>query len=307
MTTNPILGREELRRFPFPKRPVAQPGTALVFQTSNGGLVAPAYPAVSGDVTLGRFRVAYTVDVTPHKASFSYQAPSRDAALKFNVKVSYSWQVTAPVTVVRQRIDSPTVHCEQYLNQDMRLLCRDIDIDDDAAAEAAIRRAFPPDRKIPLPDVGVTISGIFAEVYADDLVVQGGRTRHSQKLDMEQRETRTRFFDELVRTNDGAAVMLADDPSKTAEAYAYIDSQLRSNRQATLDAMKVVLDGGYLQPGDLDPAVRAIVQSVAGMLERRPTESTPAITSTTIDMPAIPHQTSHPDAQDEPSTDDAAR
>ena len=102
-----LVTRVELGRLPFKRRPIAEPGTRLVFQLANGALVCPDHPYTSGETWFRGPKAAYVVDTGMHDASFETELPSASPAVYFTATISYQWQVHDPARVVRDGVTEP--------------------------------------------------------------------------------------------------------------------------------------------------------------------------------------------------------
>jgi hypothetical protein len=113
----PILNTIELKRLPFSRRPIAQPGTILVFQMPDNQLIAPQPPYTSGETWWKGPRLAYVVDNRPHGAVFTCKLPAAGDALHFEATVRFAWRVNNPVEVVREQVEDPEAEGETFLTQ----------------------------------------------------------------------------------------------------------------------------------------------------------------------------------------------
>jgi hypothetical protein len=91
-------------------------------------------------------------------------------------------------------------------------------------------------------------------------VLDLGREEHAQAGSLKLHKLRLDFFDHIVRNGTIVANILAQDPSKAAEAASFLDKQLAENRHTAIEAMKVLLDGDAIRYGELDDAVGAVVE-----------------------------------------------
>lgn len=286
--SRPILSRQELRRLPFQRRPVAEPGTRLVFQMSSGELVAPIYPYTMGDVWWRGPRAAYVVDTRPHAVSFQCQLPCDGDALHFDAAIGFAWSVHDPVVVVRELVADAVGDCRGYLIQRMRGISRRFSALDSEAAELAILRELG---EVPVDlDRGLRISGLGVELRLDpeqapiarDLEIVSLRQKLAeaerrgqaridqigQEADLGLHQERADFFARIL-AGGGASMagnVLAQDASKAAEAANLMMSIYRQDQDVAIQAMKVVLDSDQVRIGELDDAVAAAVSRFKALL-----------------------------------------
>jgi hypothetical protein len=157
----PILSIVELKRSPVARRPIAQPGTVLVFQMPDNQLVAPDPPYTTGETWWKGPTMAYVVDNRPHRAVFACRLPAHGNALFFDATVRFSWRVHRPIEVVREQVQDPAAECEIYLTTNLTAVTGEHTVP--AVAEEDIARRFGR-RLLPLHGRGVDISAVHAQL-----------------------------------------------------------------------------------------------------------------------------------------------
>lgn len=286
--SNPLLNKKELRRLPFQRRPVAEPGTRLVFQMSSGQLVSPDHPFTSGDVWWRGPRTVYVVDSRPHSASFECTLPCAGDALHFDASITYTWTAYAPVTVVREKVENPPADCRGHLIQRMRKVSRQYPALNIAAAERAV--SLDTDGSIDLDERGLRITNVTVELRLDpaqapiakDLEIASLRqrlaeeeergkaaiSRIAQESDLKLHEVRTKFYTDILSSGPAsmAGNLLAQDPTKAAEAADFMLGLWQRDQEVALKAMKVILDSDQLRAGEIDGAVSAAVDSFTALV-----------------------------------------
>jgi hypothetical protein len=286
--SNPILGRQDFSRLPLQRRPVADPGTTLVFVTRRGELVGPQHSYTMGEVWWRGPRAVYTVDTKPHGQSFTCRLPAKGDALYFDASVTYTWLVHDAMTVVRDQVTDAPASCQDYLVKEMRRHCRRVNpIGGDPAeqAERVIDGALGQTR-IPLAN-GLSIVSLHAALSLDpeqaliakDLMIGTLRQQRDEAVarghdgiedikqtgDLRRKRERIVFYEELVGSKLLANV-LAEDPSKATETVQLIFSMEQQQRDKAIQAMQVIIEGGHLQIGDLDPAIAAVVSQFTSLV-----------------------------------------
>jgi hypothetical protein len=279
---DPILETTTLKRWPMARRPVAQPGTALVFQHANGTLSQPDAAVTASEVSLRGHRLVYTVDKRTHGSTFEQEFPSLRGAFRFKVSVTFAWQVENPVLVVQENVRNAPGTCELALAQRIQPVCRAIDVLDEVNAEAAIAQRLPT--PIRIPNLGLIVTSIHVTVSSDAGAQGVDRQEWMQSKQFNLHEARVGFFDRMTRTGTAAARILASDPSKALEAERFLDEQLARDRQTAIDAMEVLLKSDQFRIGEFDDAVLAVVERFRSILgpSTGAATATPSIESTVV-------------------------
>lgn len=288
--SNPILSRQELSRLPLQRRPVTDPGTTLVFITRRGDVVGLERAYTMGEVWWRGPRAVYTVDTKPHGESFSCRLPAKGDALHFDASVTYSWLVNDATTVVRDQVTNAAGSCREYLVKEMRRICRQVNPMNGDPAEQAERiiDAELGHTTIRLAN-GLSIANLDAAISLDpeqaviakDLMI-GTLRQHRDEIaarghdgiedikqagNLRRKRERIVFYEELVGSKLLANV-LAEDPAKAQETVQLIFSMEQQKRDKAIQAMQVIVEGGHLQIGDLDPAITAVVSQFTSLIEQ---------------------------------------
>jgi hypothetical protein len=277
---DPILETTTLKRWPMSRRPVAQPGTALVFQHANGTLSQPDSAITASEVSLRGHRLAYTVDKRRHGWTFEREFPSLRGAFRFKVSVTFAWQVENAMAVVQENVRNAPATCEQALARRIQPICRTIDVLDEVGAEATIMQRVP--MPISLTSIGLVITGMHVTVSSDAGAQGVEREKWMQTKHFDLHEARVSFFDRMTRTGSAAARILAADPSKALEAERFLDEQLARDRQTAIDAMEVLLKSDQFRIGEFDDAVQAVVERFRSILAPSVAPASPAAIDSTV-------------------------
>lgn len=286
--TNPVLSRQALRRLPFQRRPVADPGTTLVFQRANGQLVAPAHPYTTGDIWWRAPRAMFVVDTSPHAESFTCDLPCGGDALYFQAEVSFTWSVHRPEIVVDNNISDAAADCQGHLIAAMRAVTRKFRPHASEQAETAVNAEL---FQVPADLLsGLRITGVSVALRLDPDQLDLARKLQIAALEQQLAETRVRGQAEIDKINQDAELerrqeraeyystvfaqgslgiagsMLAQDPSKVAGAAEFMVSVEQQDRDLAIRAMKVLVDSDQLRIGELDPAVQAVVKRFTALV-----------------------------------------
>ncbi|MFY1689501.1 hypothetical protein [Plantactinospora sp. WMMB782] len=284
----PVLERKELRRLPFQRRPIAEPGTQLVFQMSSGQLVAPRHPYTTGDVWWRGPRAVYVIYTSPQPAYFTCTLPCAGDTLFFDAAVRFSFSVADPVSVVREQVSDPIADCRRYLMEPLRAVTRRFTAMQPEAAERAIRSTLA-ETPIDLAN-GVRISDLRSELtinaeqgeIARNLEIQTLRQqlamrtetdritldKLNQDADLARHQERAAFHERLL-SGGGAALagsIVAQDPTKATEAANFMISLYEQDQKLAVEALKVIMDGDQIRLGEMDSAVQAVVERFKGMI-----------------------------------------
>jgi hypothetical protein len=212
----------------------------------------------ASDLSLRGFRTMYTVDTRVHGARFQARFPSRNVALQFDVAVTHNWTVVDPELVVQHQVVDAPASCQAHLVKLLRPLFRRMDVLDEADAEQLVNDALV--HSIRLSELGLMITNTSVEVRSDAEALGIKREQYTQTEHLGLHEERVRFFDRMSSIGNAAANILAADPEKAIEAATFLDGQLQRDKNVALEAMRVLLEGGGVVPGDLDGAVVAVVE-----------------------------------------------
>ena len=274
----PILNTMELKRLPFARRPIAQPGTILVFQMPDNQLVAPQPPYTAGETWWKGPKLAYVVDNRPHGAVFNCQLPAAGDALYFDATVRFTWRVSDPVDVVREQVEDPEAECETYLAQNLPTITRRHQFNAPAGAEADVANTVGR-RPLPLRGRGIEIQAVHAQLRIPQEqieIFQGIQAApHAQVLaklkaehDLEIQDIKRQRMNEIVTGGPERlyAFILQEDPSRGMEIVSQMRQLEDRDKQHALDAIKVLIEGGELRAGELDGAVATAVEGFRNIL-----------------------------------------
>jgi hypothetical protein len=272
-----LVTRVELGRLPFKRRPIAEPGTRLVFQLANGALVCPDHPYTSGETWFRGPKAAYVVDTGVHDASFETELPSAAPAVYFTATISYRWQVHDPARVVRDGVTDPSAESRAHLEHWLPTITCAFPPDQTLQATHAVqgRMGHAPidlERGIRIGNLHVALRmDADQAVLAKELEI--GRLRHEIALrdarGQGEIDTIKREQYQNVIASGPYGVMtdiLAKDPSKGPEVLSTMINLSEREQQRTLEAIKVLIDGGEVRLGELDGAVRGAVQRLSTMM-----------------------------------------
>jgi hypothetical protein len=275
---DPILNTMELKRVPFARRPIAQPGTVLVFQMPDNQLIAPVPPYTTGETWWKGPKMAYVVDNRPHGAVFECRLPATGDALFFEATVRFTWRVGDPVEVVREQVSDPEAECETYLAQNLPTVTRRHPFNQPAAAEADVANTVGR-RALSLHGRGIRIEAVHVQLRIPQeqiTVFQGiDAAPHEQILarmkaehEAEIQELKRRQMNEIVSGGPDRlyAFILQQDPGRGMEVVSQMQAMADREKQRAIEAIKVLIDGDEIRVGELDGAVAAAVDGFRNIL-----------------------------------------
>jgi uncharacterized protein YegL len=165
-----ILRREPVHRTdPSMWRP-AVASVAVVYADASGTLVRPDRPPRMRDSWRWPYRIRYEVDVSDHERSFSAQTTplaAKGDVYAFQSVVNVGFRVTDPVTVVRRNVVDALLVVYPRLIHMMRMVTREFNIYDSAAAERRINELFSEPVTL---DEGITVYRCMAHLSPDPSV-----------------------------------------------------------------------------------------------------------------------------------------
>jgi hypothetical protein len=139
------IDRANLRKI----NPVSSGHTAFVYLTKRGSYVVGAGRLTMGELWLNTPKEIYAVDVSPRQETFTLSLPSQEEAFAFASSVRATWQITDPIAAVRGNVDSPEHAVRQYLEERLRELTREFEVERSADAERRINIDLG-DRMVPV-------------------------------------------------------------------------------------------------------------------------------------------------------------
>jgi hypothetical protein len=276
--SNPVIDTIELKRLPFARRPIAEPGTVLVFQMPDNRLVAPEPPYTMGETWWKGPKQAYVVDNRPHGAVFTCRLPAAGDAVFFDATVRFRWRVSDPITVVRERVEDPEAEGETYLAQNLPVITRRHEYHVPADVEADIARSVGG-RTLQLKQRGIDIDDVHVQlrIAADRLEVFAGikAAPHEQQLKLLQAKyeeelhaIKRQRMNEIVSRGPETlyAFILQEDPTRGMEVVAQMQAMADREKQRAIEAIKVLIDGEEIRVGELDGAVADAVNGFRNIL-----------------------------------------
>jgi hypothetical protein len=274
----PILNRLELKRLPFARRPIPEPGTTLVFQMPDNRLIEPNPPYTAGETWWKGPKAAYVVDSRPHGAVFTCTLPSRGDAVFFDATVQFTWRVSHAVEVVREQVTDPEAECETYLAKNLPTITRRHEYNQPAAAEADVSKTVGQ-RTLPLLGRGVQIEAVHALLRIDQEQIDLFRKLHAAPHQHQYETIQARHsltIDEIRRTAMNEIVsggperlygfILQQDPARGMEVVTQMQAMADRDKQRAIEAIKVLIDGEEIRLGELDGAVAAAVEGFRKIL-----------------------------------------
>jgi hypothetical protein len=142
-STHKLVRFEELSRSELRKRnPVSTATTAIVFVDKRGKFVPADSRLTQSEIFLDTPKGVYSVDITPHSETFKLELPTKNNAISFDAEITISWRVTDAVRAITSNVENPGALILPQLEQRLREVTRNFDVEANDEAERAIQGAF---------------------------------------------------------------------------------------------------------------------------------------------------------------------
>ncbi|ONI72618.1 hypothetical protein ALI144C_42090 [Actinosynnema sp. ALI-1.44] len=210
--------RSELRKL----NPVSSGPTAVVYLTKRGTYELGSSRMTMGELWLRTPKEVYSVDTSSHQTLLTLELPCKQDAIFFPAKVRITWRVADPIAAVAAGLTDPVPVLRDYMEERLRLISCDFDVDDIGAAERRINNDYG-DRTVMISDAitmnrcNVTLSldaktkeslaGLTHSGYAHRLEMQLAAQQRElealkQKHELDLKEQRMRVYADALRTDD---------------------------------------------------------------------------------------------------------
>lgn len=275
---NPIKDRQPISRFKFRDRPVPAPGTALVYQMTNGSLVATKTPFSYNELLWRKPREYFVVDVAKHTDSFSGSLPSNSLTLEFTFTVNYEWRVGDTAAVVREAVDDVPSLCRKRMRDELPRITRGFDPLEVKEAEEHLNTVFQSKSLDLEAGIGMTVSRIdlrlprehqeAATVLAvNDLKTQALQSQQASELSLHKRKVEA--FMLILEGGEDAVVanMLASDPDSAREVAAMTIDKTNARRNAIIELAKTIADNDLMPPGQAAEFIESATRALSETLE----------------------------------------
>lgn len=156
------IDRANLRKI----NPVSSGHTAFVYLNKRGSYVVGAGRLTMGELWLNTPKEIYAVDTAPRQEEFRLNLPSLEEAFAFAASVRATWQITDPIAAVRGKVDSPEGAVRGYLEERLRELSREFEVERSADAERRINLELQ-NRMLPVSSA-VTVLGCTVVLSLDE-------------------------------------------------------------------------------------------------------------------------------------------
>jgi D-ribose pyranose/furanose isomerase RbsD len=162
---NPILSKEEIGGWRiFQKRPIPDPGTALVLSGEGQPLLTIKQGnngITSGEIRWGKYNSIYKIDVTDFPLNFQCILPCATDAFDFKAEVKFTCSVKDPEIIIQRNITDIGAVLEPLIIEVMRRISRKYQVEDSGAAELAISNSIKQaiyDEGFNIPQLVITLS-----------------------------------------------------------------------------------------------------------------------------------------------------
>jgi len=141
-TYNPILSKEDIKRLGLlQKRPIPEPGIALVFSSEGQPLITIMQGQrgiTRGEMLWGKYNFLYKIDLTEHPLSFQFKLPCATDAFDFHAELKFICSVNDPEKIVSRGVSDVRLFLEPLMEEVMRNISRNYQVEESADAERDI-------------------------------------------------------------------------------------------------------------------------------------------------------------------------
>ncbi|WP_026730996.1 hypothetical protein [Fischerella sp. PCC 9605] len=304
-TYSPIFSKEPLRGGLFQRRPVPEPGIALVFSGDGQPLLTIAQGQrgpTKGEMVWGKYNLLYKVDMTEHPLSFRCDLPCTTDAFDFHAEVKFNCSVHNPEIIVRRNVTDVYEVLEPLIVEVMRSMSRNYEFKEVGIAEREIGdrvkqevydAGFQLNRfvlKLSLEqevrdrirrktniqeEVEVDITSIKGKSEVEKTAIEEQNKLEklkieSDKLEIERLRIRMDFYSEIIQT--GSLQLLILQLAKNPNDVMAVAQMLNQQRQLAVNnevkLLEVLLKEDAIEGSQLDDAGKHIVQRLIGLIER---------------------------------------
>ncbi|MGF1937692.1 MAG: hypothetical protein RM347_025435 [Nostoc sp. ChiQUE02] len=317
-TYNPIVSKEALRWGLLQRRPVPEPGTALVFVGDGQPLLTITQGQrgpTKGEMVWGKYNMLYKVDISEHPLSFRCDLPCKTDAFDFHAEVKFNCSVHEPEIIVQRNVTDVYEVLEPLIDHVMRSMSRSYEFKEVGIAEREIGdrvkqevydAGFQLNRfvlKLSLEqevrdrirrktniqeEVEVDITSIKGKSELEKTVIEEQNKLEklkieSDKLEIERLRIKMDFYNEIIQT--GSLQLLVLQLAKNPNDVMAVAQMLNQQRQLAVDnevkLLEVLLKEDAIEGSQFDDAGKHIVQRLMGLIER----PAPALKSNPISNP----------------------
>jgi hypothetical protein len=141
-TYNPIIDKIEISSLGFfQKRPIAEPGIALVFSGEGEPLLIIMQGErgiTKGEIISGKYRIFYKVDLKEYPLSFKFTIPCATDAFDFNAELKFICAVEDPEKIVVRGVNDVKSFLEPLMEEVIRRISRNFQVEESTDAEKEI-------------------------------------------------------------------------------------------------------------------------------------------------------------------------
>lgn len=285
-TINPILEKSELPRLRlFRPWPTPEPGVALVFFQPGQRLFTlwPGQQLTAGEISWGKYRTLYKVDVTEHALHFDCTLPCNSDAFDFQAKIQATVAVSDPGQIIERNVTDIAGTLKPLLISVMRRISRRHDVDQSAEAEHEISDAISEEKF----DAGLVVKRFVVELSLEQdardhirTLRQIARSREREKeeavleqqrqsQDLARIRARMEFYGPLIEQGQWQmlALHLSNRPEDVQGVLQHLRQQQQTERDHQLQALKIMLDEDAIEGFQIEEASKRVLARFVESLE----------------------------------------
>lgn len=281
-TTSLIISNEQVQLRLLRPQPTPKPGIALVLFREGQPLVTlwPGDRLTSGEVSWGKYKTVYEVDISEHPFKFSCMLPCQGEAFEFRAQVDLAYSVETPSFIVERNITDARTVLEPLIVSIMREVSREHDVDQSAEAEKSItERVLEESKKY---STGLRILRFVVKLSLEEdarnyirKIREIERTKtielkqaelEKQRIEreMELMKVKIDFYSPLIEKGQWKllALQLANHPDDVAAVAQMIGQQRQADMETQLKALKIMLEEDVIEGFQMGEAGKRILQRI---------------------------------------------
>ena len=262
ITYNPILDKKDLSGWRlFQKRPIPEPGNALVFSGEGQPLLTLTQGQkglTSGEMFWGKYNWLYKVDLTEHPLEFKFDLPCKSDAYDFHTEVNFICSVRDSAMIVERNVNDVRQWLEPKIIDALRRISRNYEVNQSGIAE----REMSPIVSQKIYDQGFTVSDLVLKVSLEDEARTEIRNRKRRETANQEEKTQLQNQLEIEKHKQ--------ELEKQRFEFELEKERQRQQFEAEMRQQKAKMYGEMLQSGQLQLLAFQLAQNpqdIAGVVQ----------------------------------------